>query len=210
MSTTESDRRVGRDEGAGVEQALADEAVHRRPDLGAAERDLQLVEAGLRLVELGAREIELGLRRLMAGVGVVERLARQELALEQAARAIEVGLGELQVGLALAHGRACHVERRLGLVHLFLDLAGLDPGEGAALDDAIADPDRDLLEAAVDLAGDFDRRLALEVADDGDEVGHRGARTAEPSSTVRVGPGERGAARRRRRRSRRSGPGRSQ
>ena len=43
-------------------------------------------------VELGARELELGLRRLLAGFGVVQRLAGEQLALEQAARPIEVGL----------------------------------------------------------------------------------------------------------------------
>ena len=96
--------------------------------------------------------------------------------LEQAARAIEAGLGELEIGFTLLDGGPRHLERGLGLVHLFLDLAGLDPREQRTLGDAIADAHDDVLEPAVHLARDLDRRLALEAADDRHEIGHRAAR----------------------------------
>ena len=51
------------------------------------------------------REIELRRRRLIARVGVVEGLLRNQLALEEVARAIEVGLRQPQVGFALADRR---------------------------------------------------------------------------------------------------------
>ena len=51
------------------------------------------------------RQIELRQRRLMARIDVVERLLREQLALEEAARAIEVVLRELQVGFALTDRR---------------------------------------------------------------------------------------------------------
>jgi hypothetical protein len=170
------ERRVGRDEGAGVEQPLADEAIDRRSDLGGAQGDLELVEPGLGLVELRPREIQLGLRRLVPRVGVVEGLAGEQLPLEEAARSIEVRLGELEIGFALPHGGAGHVERRLGLAHLLGDLARLDAGQKPALGDAVADADGDVFQPPVHLAGHVDRGLALEAADHGDDVGHRLAR----------------------------------
>ncbi len=163
-----------------------------------AERDLELVEAGLRLVELRPREVELSLSRLMPGVGVVERLAGEELPLEQAARPIEVGLRELEVGLALADGGAGDVEGGLGLPHLLGDLARLDPGQDAALGDAVADADGDLFEPAVHLARHVHRRLTFEVADDRDEVRHHAR--ASPCRAPRPGSGGRRGRRRLRRR----------
>ena len=90
------ERRIRRDPGAGVQHALADEPVHRRRDQRVGEVDLQLVETRLCLRVLRLGQIELGRRRLVARFGVVERLLRDQLALEQVARAIEVRLGELE------------------------------------------------------------------------------------------------------------------
>ena len=105
MSTTETTGEFGPDECARIDEALADEAVHRRLDAGVLQRDPQFVEPGLGLFELRAREIELGECRLIPRLRVVERLLWEQLALEQAARSIEVGLRELEIRLPLADGR---------------------------------------------------------------------------------------------------------
>ena len=73
----------------------------------------ELVEPRLRLRVLRLRQVELRDGRLVPGVGVVEGLLRNQLALEQVPRAIEIGLRQPQVGLALPDGRRRHVERRL-------------------------------------------------------------------------------------------------
>ena len=70
--------------------------------------------------------------RRRARLGVVERLARQQLAVEQALRAIEVDVGELEVGLALADGGLGHLVRRLGLLDLLDDFLVLDLGQQLA------------------------------------------------------------------------------
>ena len=85
-----------------------------KPSTGAVmmvfcEVDLQLVEPRSRLLQLRLGKLELRLRRLVARVGVVERLAGKQVALEQALRPLHVVLRELQVGLPLANGRLRHV-----------------------------------------------------------------------------------------------------
>ena len=99
------ERRVRRDPSTGVEHALGDEAADRRRDDGVGQVDLQLVEPRLRLRELRAGEVELRHGGLIARVGVVEGLLRNQLALVEVARAIQVRLREPQVGFALADRR---------------------------------------------------------------------------------------------------------
>ena len=142
------------------------------------------------LLQLRHRQLELRLRRLIARVGVVERLAGQQVALEEALRALHVVLRQLQVGLALANGRLRHVERRLGLLDLLDDLAVLDLRDCLAAANRIAELDVDRVEPSLAAWHRVDRRGADQVADDRDRVdhvlacdrceldGHRRARTA--------------------------------
>ena len=76
-------RRLLRGPGSDVDVALADEAIHRRGHAGVAEGDAQFLEARLRLGNLRPREIDLRGRRCLARLGVVERLAGQQVALEE-------------------------------------------------------------------------------------------------------------------------------
>ncbi len=131
------------------------------------EVDLQLVEPRLGLCELRLGEIELRRRRLIACVGVVEGLLRNQLPLEEIARAIEVGLGQAQIGLALADGRRRDLEGRLRLLDLFEQLAVFDlrqllaaatPGRRAARAPPRAGP--------LTFGYGFDRGGADQVADD--------------------------------------------
>ena len=149
-----------------------------KPSTGATisvfdERDLQLVEPRLRLLELRPREIELRHRRLVARVGVVERLLRQQLPLVEAARAIEVGLRQLQVGLALADRRLRDLVGRFRLSNLLADLAVFDVRDDLALPDRVAELDVDDLQPAVGARHDFDSGRADQVADDENLLGHR-------------------------------------
>ena len=105
--------------------------------------------------------------RLIARVGVVEGLPRNQLAFEQVARAIEVGLRQPQVGLALTDRRGRHFIRGLRLLDLLQELVVFDLGELLTARDAIAQPHEDLLEPAGDLGHGFDRRGADQIADDG-------------------------------------------
>ncbi len=98
-------RRVLSDERAGVNGAARHEAVDRRHDDRVGQRDAKLVEPRVRLVVLRAREIELRDGGLIARLGIVERLLRQQLTREQIARPLGVGQRQLEVGLALADGR---------------------------------------------------------------------------------------------------------
>ena len=75
-------------------------------------------------------------RRLVPRLGVVEGLAGQQLALEQAAVPLEVGLRELEVRFALPDRRFGDLERRFRLPDLLLDLAVLDLGDRLAAPDA--------------------------------------------------------------------------
>ena len=69
------------------------------------------------------------MRRLVARVGVVERLAGQQVALVEALRALHVVLRELQVGLPLPDRRLRHVVGRFRLLDLLDDLAIFDLGD---------------------------------------------------------------------------------
>ena len=93
-------------------------------------------------------QIELRLRGLVARVGVVEGLLREQLALEEAARALEVGLRQPEVGLALPDGRLRHVVGRFGLLDLLEHLAVFDLGERLAAAHLIAQLHADRLAAA--------------------------------------------------------------
>ena len=126
----------------------------------------------LRLFQLRHRELELRLRRLIARVGIVERLAGQQVALEEALRALHVVLRELQVGLALANGRLRHVEGRLRLLDLLDDFAIFDLRDRLAAANRIAQLDVHRVETALAARHRVDRRGADEVADDRDRVDH--------------------------------------
>ena len=134
--------------------------------------DLELVEPRRGLFQLRHRQLELRLRRLVARVGVVERLAGQQIALVEALRALHVVLRELQVGLALANRRLRHVERRLGLLDLFDDLAVFDLRDRLAAANRIAELDVDRVEASLAARHGVDRRGTDQVADDRDRVDH--------------------------------------
>ena len=97
---------------------------------------------------LRAREIERRDRRLVARLVVVERLLRQQLALEQAARPLDVGLRQLQVGFALANRRLRHLLSGFGLLDLLLDVEVFDLGDALTAADAVAELHVDRLEAA--------------------------------------------------------------
>ena len=144
----------------------------RATDQRVLQRDSQLVESGLRLLELRAREIELSQRRLIPRFGVIERLLRKQLTLEQAPRSIEVGLRELQIRVALPDRRFADLERRLGLPHLFPDLAVFDERDDLPTAHRVAKLDVDRLQPAVDLRHDLHRGRADQVADDQDLLGH--------------------------------------
>ena len=124
------------------------------------------------LLHLRHRKLELRLRRLIARVGVVERLAGQQIALEEALRPFHVVLRELQVGLALANGRLRHVERRLGLLDLLDDLAIFDLRDRLAAANRIAELDVNRVETPLSARHRIDGRGADEVADDRDRVDH--------------------------------------
>ena len=79
------------------------------------------------------REVELRDRRLMPRVDVVERLLRQQLAIEEAARAVEVVLRQLEVRFALANRRLRDLIGGLRPPHLLADFAVLDAGDDLAL-----------------------------------------------------------------------------
>ena len=162
------DRRVRRDVRARIHRAPRDEPVDRREDHGVLEREPQLVEARLRLRILCARQVERRLCRLILRFRIVERLLRQQLALEEVPRALDVGLGEIQIGFALADGRLADLERRFGLLDLFANLLVLDARDALATADPIAELDADLLQASGGLWHDRDRLIANQVADDGE------------------------------------------
>ena len=117
-------------------------------------------------------KLELRLRRLIARVGVVERLAGQQIALEEALRSLHVVLRELQVGLALANGRLRHVEGRLGLLDLLDDLAVFDLRDRLAAANRIAELDVHRIETPLAAGHRIDGRGTNEVADDRDRVDH--------------------------------------
>ena len=125
---------------------------------------------GLRHLRL--REIELRLRGLIPRVGIVERLAGQQVALEQAARALEIVLRELQVGLALPDRRLRHVVGRFGLLDLLDDFAVFDLRDRLAEPDGIAQLHVHRVETALAAGHRVDRRRADQVADDRHGVDH--------------------------------------
>ena len=111
----------------------------------------------------------------MAGVGVVVRLLRQQLAIEQALVAIEIGLRQLQVRLALTDRRLGHLIGGLGLPDLLLNLAVLDFGDHLAAPHRIAQVHVDACQAAVDLRHGLHGGGADETADDQHALGERRA-----------------------------------
>ena len=115
-------------------------------------------------------------RRLVAGLGVVERLAGKQAALEQALVAIEVGPGERQVGLALADRRARDLVRRIGLAQLLEQFLVLDLGEHLAAAHRVADAHADRLQPTLRARHDVDGLRADEAADHFDVGLQRGAR----------------------------------
>ena len=179
------DRRVLADKRARIDGAAGDEAVDRRDDDRVLEVDAKLVEPRGRLVVLRAREIELRDRRLVARLGVVERLLRQQLPREQVARPLGVGLGELEVRFALPDGGARDLERRLLLLDLLLELEVFDLGDPLSARHAIAEADGDVLQPAGRARHDRDGGVADEIADDDqllhDRAAVRGARSRRSS-----------------------------
>ncbi len=166
-------RRVRAGKRAGIEVALADEAVDRRHDLRVRQADLQLVESGLGLFELRLGKVELRDGRLMPRVDVIERLLRQQLAIEEAARAVEAALRQLQVRLALANRRLRDLIGGLRAADLLADFAVLDASDDLSLPHGIAELHAHDLQTPVGARHDFDRRRADEVADDQDLLGDR-------------------------------------
>ncbi len=144
-------------------------------DLRVRQRDLQLVEPRLGLLELRPRQVELRQRRLMPRVDVVERLLRQQLAIEEVLRAIEVGLRQLEIGLALPDRRFADLVGGFGLAHLLANLAVLDARDHLAFAHRVAELDVDRLEATVHARHDLHGRGADQVADDEDLLADRRA-----------------------------------
>ena len=138
---------VRRHERAGVDHPSRDEPVDRGADQRVGQRDAELLEPGLCLYELRPGQVELGVVGLIARLRILERLLRQQLAVEQVAGSLDVGFRELEVRLALPDRRTGDLECRLGLLHLLTNLTILDSGDLLATRDAVAKPYKHFLEA---------------------------------------------------------------
>ena len=127
-------------------------------------------------------------RRLVAGLGVVQRLARDQVAPEEVLRALEVGLGELEIGFTLADGRP---RRRRTTRRSGGPAPGVSRSSSCASNwpsaDRVAQPHVHRFEPAADLGHHVDRGGADQVADHRDALGDGEALRRRRVSTVIVG-----------------------
>ena len=147
---------------------------------------------------LRAREVHRRDGGLVPRLVVVQRLLRQQLALEQVPRTLDVGLCEPQVRFALPDGRTRDLHRRLGLPDLLLQLLVFDLGEALAAADPVAELHVDLFEPAGRARHDRDGGVANQVADDDQLLldgiascnGHvNGQRPTEPAAAAPAATG---------------------
>ena len=141
------------DQLAEVDQALLDVAIERCPDLGVAQLPVGELHARFRCLNARAqvlrvlqRQVVAGLLRLQRRRGVVERLLRDERALEELVRTVvglpglrEIRVGFLHVGRLLGVGQVlgvggaqlckCALERRFLLVEIVLLFLAIDLDE---------------------------------------------------------------------------------
>ena len=160
MSTSDTITVFVPGEAAGIEIALADHAVHRRDEHRVGEVDLQLVETRLRRGELGLRDGDLRHRGVVARLGVLERLLRDEPALEARLRALERACRDVLVVLARDDRGAVDLDVGLRLVDLLAKLAVFDLGDLLAACHAIAKLNLHRVEPAGHARHDVDGGLA--------------------------------------------------
>ena len=139
---------------------------------GVRQVDLQLVEPRPGLLHRGLRQIELRLGRLKTRIGVVHRLAGEQLPIVEALRSIQVVLSQLQRRLTLADRGLRDAIRRFLLLDLFLNFAVFDLGDRLALLDVVAELHEHVLEPSLRLRHGVNRGGADQVADHGDLVDH--------------------------------------